>query len=307
MKNFCAVKCFCAKKMNIKCKFSTSLEVHMNPIENDWHSISYCKWDSFIPKCLGNDIIIIQSALYGRMSVGKCLTSYYQIGCYANVQDYLDFVCTGKTNCSLTIPNKYLDFMHSCRRDLSSYLTVTYQCHKVVTEKQCNVKPKENIVLTKNGYISTFSIFKSKSEKSCILYLTAEKGKRWNITIFNLNNVNVNSTKTLQFIITLMKNNSKGPYIHSINNGHCSSVAEIHENSLKYSLSMCPVNQNLAVNGYINQHYKTISFFSQTSNIVIHFVSPFSNIRQKSINNFLFQYQGKISYLPQFSMSRLHS
>lgn len=34
----------------------------------------YCKWDTFRPQCGDHEVVLVQSALYGRMRHGTCIT-----------------------------------------------------------------------------------------------------------------------------------------------------------------------------------------------------------------------------------------
>ena len=89
----------------------------------------YCQWETFNATCSeANETISITSARYGRMSVGRCLPDNYMIGCAANVSDLVKRRCDGKTSCVFSLPDKELHDLNTCRRGLSTYLEVDYQC-----------------------------------------------------------------------------------------------------------------------------------------------------------------------------------
>ena len=49
-------------------------------------------------------MILIKSAFYGRMKVGRCLPNDFgNIGCQADVLSILDEDCTGKSACNVAV------------------------------------------------------------------------------------------------------------------------------------------------------------------------------------------------------------
>ena len=70
----------------------------------------------------------MQTARYGRMHVGRCLTTSYFIGCYADVLPFMDSECSGKRFCTVkTVDSELLKF-HPCRKDLMPYLEAQFTC-----------------------------------------------------------------------------------------------------------------------------------------------------------------------------------
>ena len=56
----------------------------------------------FNPQCQPGEILLMRSAFYGRMNVGRCLpTDYGNMGCQANVFSVLDETCTEKQKCNV--------------------------------------------------------------------------------------------------------------------------------------------------------------------------------------------------------------
>jgi len=89
---------------------------------------SYCQWETFNATCYNNDVIIITSASYGRMRIGRCLAVRYAIGCMADVTDDLDRRCSGRQVCTIRIPDSELFTLQPCRKDLIAYMEAAYKC-----------------------------------------------------------------------------------------------------------------------------------------------------------------------------------
>ena len=74
-------------------------------------------------------VIIVRSALYGRMRARRCITSDYAnaLGCYSDVTGHVDAVCAGRQNCSLLVAT--MDSVaQPCAKDFKSYLEAAYDC-----------------------------------------------------------------------------------------------------------------------------------------------------------------------------------
>jgi len=73
-------------------------------------------------------MILITSALFGRMRVGRCLPVNHMIGCVADVTDLVKSRCDGKTSCAISLPDTQLHRRNTCPRHLTAYLEVDYRC-----------------------------------------------------------------------------------------------------------------------------------------------------------------------------------
>lgn len=77
---------------------------------------------------------MMESARYGRMSMGPCLTRKYgEEGCVADVIDYVDTVCSGRSHCKLDVPDIAMQGIRPCSEQLASFLQVSYHCVKGAT------------------------------------------------------------------------------------------------------------------------------------------------------------------------------
>ena len=73
---------------------------------------------------------MMQSAKYGRMSLGQCLTRDYYTGCSSDVLDYMDRKCSGRQECKMAVPDTELHKQQPCPKDLMAYLEAEYTCVK---------------------------------------------------------------------------------------------------------------------------------------------------------------------------------
>ena len=75
---------------------------------------------------------MIQSALFGRMELGRCVTRDYGfIGCSNDAIAKVDAACSGKTSCRLTISNQLrIDAPGACESGLAGYAVIQYTCVK---------------------------------------------------------------------------------------------------------------------------------------------------------------------------------
>jgi len=79
-------------------------------------------------------VIIIESARYGRMNIGRCmLGAYGNQGCSADVQRFLDSKCSGRQVCRFQVPDPVLYEMKPCPVDFTSYLEATFSCIPGIT------------------------------------------------------------------------------------------------------------------------------------------------------------------------------
>ena len=46
--------------------------------------VDYC-WEDFNATCADDEVVLMTSALYGRMKIGRCLTRDYYVGCRSDV------------------------------------------------------------------------------------------------------------------------------------------------------------------------------------------------------------------------------
>jgi len=89
----------------------------------------YCHNEVFRAECTSGHVILVTSALYGRMSLGRCVkTDFGFIGCKVDVIDHVHRRCSGRRVCNVRVPDSTLDRAKPCNDDLKSYLEVAYSC-----------------------------------------------------------------------------------------------------------------------------------------------------------------------------------
>jgi hypothetical protein len=98
----------------------------------------YCQLDTFSPRCRPGDVIVMTTARFGRMRVGKCIdvgaqstlqrADPHSLGCYADVLEYADRTCSGRSACDIPVPSRELLATRPCFEQLTMYLEAGYTC-----------------------------------------------------------------------------------------------------------------------------------------------------------------------------------
>ena len=98
---------------------------------NHINVVEVCNSEYFKPSCPANYVILIDSALYGRMRSGRCISGVHgNTGCHMDVTAELDARCSGRRECSVYGADQTLGQMNPCSNDLMPYLQVTHSCVK---------------------------------------------------------------------------------------------------------------------------------------------------------------------------------
>ena len=97
----------------------------------------YCSFENFHPACLRAEVIVMTSAIYGRMKEGRCLKLEIDeiikqnpryFGCSDDVLEWMDKKCSGKQECNFRINDQELRQKSSCYLELEKYLEASYSC-----------------------------------------------------------------------------------------------------------------------------------------------------------------------------------
>jgi len=99
----------------------------------------FCHLETFRARCHHGDVVVMDTALFGRMRVGRCITSdaYLtalqqldptSLGCSADVLAYMDQVCSGRSSCDVSVASPALYEFRPCPGQLMMYLEATYSC-----------------------------------------------------------------------------------------------------------------------------------------------------------------------------------
>ena len=91
----------------------------------------FCQWETFHASCGHDRVIIMQTAMYGRLRPGRCVSRQFGfVGCSADVMPFMDSRCSGRNQCDVTVADIALQGVRPCPGDLTSFLVATYQCVK---------------------------------------------------------------------------------------------------------------------------------------------------------------------------------
>jgi len=100
--------------------------------------IEYCNGEAFEPRCHGNDAIVMLSARYGRMKIGRCITRNpgfepmlqdpRYLGCSADVLNVVSRFCSGRKECSLRVRDQNFDSIKPCYDTLKMHLEAAFMC-----------------------------------------------------------------------------------------------------------------------------------------------------------------------------------
>jgi len=102
----------------------------------------YCvSKEPFIASCLKKEVLIMTSATYGRMRMGRCLedeghqfhkayendTKFF--GCSEDVLHMMDSKCSGRSQCEVRLAfDSEFEKLKPCNHALKLYLEASYQC-----------------------------------------------------------------------------------------------------------------------------------------------------------------------------------
>lgn len=93
----------------------------------------FCEEETFEASCPANSVIIMTSATYGRMQLGRCVNNDFgnNIGCAEDVLYIMDTFCSGRRRCDFKVDD-LMKHSTPCMIDLTSYLAASYSCEKVL-------------------------------------------------------------------------------------------------------------------------------------------------------------------------------
>ena len=95
--------------------------------------VEYCEREHFDADCSAtaadddNRLILVRSAVFGRMKDGRCVRREYgSIGCRADVLSTVDSLCSGRRRCHFVTST--LHSARPCPTQLVSYLEAIFDC-----------------------------------------------------------------------------------------------------------------------------------------------------------------------------------
>jgi len=82
-------------------------------------------------QCGTGEILIVESAIFGRMQLNRCVTTDYgYIGCGSDVTDILAGKCSGRRHCRIFNLEVLFSGAKVCPPDLKGYLQAQFRCAK---------------------------------------------------------------------------------------------------------------------------------------------------------------------------------
>lgn len=93
----------------------------------------YCQFEIFRPQCSKNEVILMESATFGRMRVGKCIDAKEietlgYLGCSVDVVSLFDENCSGKSVCEVRVFDISSHGFQPCVSGLNVHLEAVFQC-----------------------------------------------------------------------------------------------------------------------------------------------------------------------------------
>ncbi|ESN93575.1 hypothetical protein HELRODRAFT_180894 [Helobdella robusta] len=89
----------------------------------------YCQWGKLNISCSPSHVIIIESAIYGRVRVGKCIRDLNKVhNCSWNVGELTDWLCSGRVGCYFDVAQFSMWGVQPCSQELTSNLYIQYRC-----------------------------------------------------------------------------------------------------------------------------------------------------------------------------------
>lgn len=130
------IRLYCNRKSYIKC-MKCLLEYLIPTIRKSMYIISvsevkeYCQYETFEASCGHDEIIVMTSALYGRMKIGRCVKSDFGfLGCSHDVMTLMDRKCSGRQRCQVRVVDPTFENIHPCNEEFKNYLETSYKCVK---------------------------------------------------------------------------------------------------------------------------------------------------------------------------------
>ena len=101
-----------------------------------------CNADEFTARCPSNEVVVMTSAVYGRMRVGRCVTQSDYVGCWNNALAAFDELCSGKPSCQVEVRSDlWREEEQACYSYANGYLEADYACKEGAIASKFTLKP----------------------------------------------------------------------------------------------------------------------------------------------------------------------
>ena len=112
-----------------KCFQSLNLNMYQHVFVFCFHVVEICNADEFTARCASNEVVLMTSAVYGRMRVGRCVTQSDYVGCWNDALAAFDARCSGRQSCQVQVRSDLAtDEQTACASFLTGYLEAEYRC-----------------------------------------------------------------------------------------------------------------------------------------------------------------------------------
>lgn len=159
----------------------------------------YCPDEILSASCADDEVLVVRSAVYGRMRSSRCVRNNGHDGggggghpavCRANVLRHADRLCSGRRSCRVHVVDSAFGNPTPCYQSSSAkmYLEIIYECLKVtmpVRSSDCSIE-RLLTVTQPFGYLSNFVAEEyGYGSSSCPWHIALSPGERVNITLID--------------------------------------------------------------------------------------------------------------------------
>jgi len=89
----------------------------------------HCQDESFKAACQPGQVVVMETARYGRMRIGRCVKrNLGYLGCAVDALRYMDSSCSGHVTCDVSVMNPALRELQPCPKDVTWHLEASYKC-----------------------------------------------------------------------------------------------------------------------------------------------------------------------------------
>lgn len=93
--------------------------------------LEYCAGHAFEPSCLDGQVVVMKSARYGHIQLGKCVDlDFGNFGCAVDQLKFLDKECSGLDKCSVIANDESMGADLPCASAFVRYLEASYSCQE---------------------------------------------------------------------------------------------------------------------------------------------------------------------------------
>ena len=91
----------------------------------------YCAAENFNPQCPESEVVVMQSARYGHIQLGKCVdVDLGKFGCFLDQLIVMDRLCSGQQTCDVQFVDSTMEGVLPCElpKAFVRYLEASFVC-----------------------------------------------------------------------------------------------------------------------------------------------------------------------------------